>query len=272
MVMLYISVHGQSINFQAIIADAESQEPLIGAPLEYEELEKGSATDIDGIVTIPNIPIGEHDIHVSYIGYEDLETTITVTVDMEAPTFHLRQAGEELEEVVVSTTRSTRTIQNIPTRIETIGLEELGEKAIMNSANISLVLRESTGIQIQQSSLSSGNSSIRIQGLDGRYTQLLKDGFPLYGGFSGGLSIMQIPPLDLQQFEIIKGSSSTMYGGGAIAGLVNMVSKTPEEEPMLDIMLTQTQALGSTANIFSTLSSGDSWSVRHSTSGSVGAS
>ena len=146
-------------------------------------------------------------------------------------------------EVVIRATRSTRTIKNIPTRVEFIGLEELGEKAIMNSANISLVLRESTGIQIQQTSLSSGNSSIRIQGLDGRYTQLLKDGFPLFGGFSGGLSIMQIPPLDLQQFEIIKGSSSTLYGGGAIAGLVNMVSKVPEDEHQFEIMLTQTQAL-----------------------------
>ena len=72
----------------------------------------------------------------------------------------------------------------------------------------------------------------------------------MYGGFSSGLSILQIPPLDLQQFEIIKGSSSTLYGGGAIAGLINMVSKTPDEEPSLDIMLTQTQALGSTANVF----------------------
>ena len=126
----------------------------------------------------------------------------------------------------------------------------MGEKAIMNPTNISMVLRESTGIQMQQTSLSSGSTNIRIQGLDGRYTQLLRDGFPLYGGFSSGLSILQIPPLDLQQFEIIKGSSSTLYGGGAIAGLINMVSKTPDEEPALDIMLTQTQALGSTANVF----------------------
>ena len=131
-----------------------------------------------------------------------------------------------------------------------LAAEELGEKAIMNPTNISMVLRESTGIQMQQTSLSSGSTNIRIQGLDGRYTQLLRDGFPLYGGFSSGLSILQIPPLDLQQFEIIKGSSSTLYGGGAIAGLINMVSKTPDEEPALDIMLTQTQALGSTANVF----------------------
>ena len=162
----------------------------------------------------------------------------------------LRREGNELDEVVIQSSRSTRTVRKIPTRIEFIGAEELGEKAVMNPTNISMVLRESTGIQMQQTSLSSGNTNIRIQGLDGRYTQLLRDGFPLYGGFSSGLSILQIPPLDLQQFEIIKGSSSTLYGGGAIAGLINMVSKTPDEEPSLDIMLTQTQALGSTANVF----------------------
>ncbi|MGY8916424.1 MAG: TonB-dependent receptor plug domain-containing protein, partial [Flavobacteriales bacterium] len=89
-----------------------------------------------------------------------------------------------------------------------------------------------------------------MQGLDGRYTQLLKDGFPLYGGFAGGLSIMQVPPLDIAQFEIIKGSSSTLYGGGAIAGLVDMVSKIPNEEKELDFMLVGTQVLGITGNVF----------------------
>jgi len=95
----------------------------------------------------------------------------------------------------------------------------------MNSANISILLRESTGIQMQQTSANSANQSIRIQGLDGRYTQILKDGFPIFGGFSSGLSIMQIPPLDLKQVDIIKGSASTLYGGGAIAGLVNLITK-----------------------------------------------
>lgn len=82
----------------------------------------------------------------------------------------------------------------------------------MYSSNIGMLLRKTTGIQMQQTSLSSGNMSIRIQGLDGSYTQISKDGMPLYGGFAGGLSIMQIPSLNLKQVELIKGSNSTFYG------------------------------------------------------------
>jgi len=239
----------QKSDISISVTDSETNEPLIGATLYFEQLKKGAVTDFDGIARFTEIPNGNHILKISYVGFKTIETNIEVGIK-KTFTFKLESGGNELDEVVIQSSRSTRTVKKIPTRIEFIGAEELGEKAIMNPTNISMVLRESTGIQMQQTSLSSGNTNIRIQGLDGRYTQLLRDGFPLYGGFSSGLSILQIPPLDLQQFEIIKGSSSTLYGGGAIAGLINMVSKTPDEEPTLDIMLTQTQALGSTANVF----------------------
>ena len=103
---------------------------------------------------------------------------------------------------------------------------------------------------MQQTSASSANQSIRIQGLDGRHTQILKDGFQLYGGFASGLSIMQIPPLDLKQVEVIKGSNSTLYGGGAIAGLVNLVTHQPEDVRKLRLMFDQSFAGGSTLNGF----------------------
>lgn len=248
---LFVSIisFSQTSDISISVSDAETNEPLLGATVYFEELAKGAVTDFYGIATFTEIPNGNHIIKISYIGFKTIETTIDVGTKKEFA-FKLESGGNELDEVVIQSSRSTRTVRKIPTRIEFIGAEELGEKAVMNPTNISMVLRESTGIQMQQTSLSSGNTNIRIQGLDGRYTQLLRDGFPLYGGFSSGLSILQIPPLDLKQFEIIKGSSSTLYGGGAIAGLINMVSKTPDEEPALDIMLTQTQALGSTANVF----------------------
>jgi iron complex outermembrane receptor protein len=243
------SIKAQTTDIQIKVVSESENEPLIGATVYFETLEKGAVTDFDGNTTFTEIPNGEHILIISYLGFETLKTTIQIPNSSNL-IFKLKSGGNELDEIVLQSSRSTRTVKKIPTRIEFIGVEEMGEKAIMNPTNISMVLRESTGIQMQQTSLSSGSTNIRIQGLDGRYTQLLRDGFPLYGGFSSGLSILQIPPLDLQQFEIIKGSSSTLYGGGAIAGLINMVSKTPDEEPALDIMLTQTQALGSTANVF----------------------
>jgi len=247
-VSMGLTIQSQNNDLNIIVLTHE-KEPLVGATVYFESLDMGAITGFDGIAIISDIPEGNHMLTVSFIGFETQERSISIPHPQQLE-FILDESGHHLEEVVLQSTRSTRTIKKIPTRIEFIGGEELFEKNMMNATNISMVLRESTGIQMQQTSLSSGNSNIRIQGLDGRYTQLLKDGFPLYGGFSSGLSIMQIPPLDLKQFEIIKGSSSTLYGGGAIAGLVDLVSKTPEDEPSLDIMFTQTHAWGSTANIF----------------------
>ncbi|MGX1929326.1 TonB-dependent receptor [Flagellimonas sp. 2504JD4-2] len=249
MLMVCGLITGQEHNVQIKVLTNTEKEPLLGASVYLSNLKLGAITDFAGQAILENLEKGAYQLTISYIGFETYHSTIHVPMQ-EQLIVHLKESTNVLEEVVLQSSRSTRTIEKIPTRIEYIGIEELGEKAIMNPANISMVLRESTGIQMQQTSLSSGNTNIRIQGLDGRYTQLLRDGFPLYGGFSSGLSILQIPPLDLQQFEIVKGSSSTLYGGGAIAGLVNLISKVPEEEPQMDIMLTQTQAQGSTGNIF----------------------
>ena len=144
-----------------------------------------------------------------------------------------------MEEVIVQSTRTSRTIANVPTRVETIELEEIDEKNNMRPGNVAMLLHESTGIQVQQTSATSGNASIRIQGLDGRYTQLLKDGFANFGNFSSGLSVLEIPPLDLKQVEIIKGPASPLFGGGAIAGVVNFISKTPGPKPEYSFILNQ---------------------------------
>ncbi|NQU32387.1 MAG: TonB-dependent receptor [Bacteroidetes bacterium] len=211
----------------------ESGEPLVGANIIIAGTTNGTVTNSEGIARFKDLPIGETNFVISFIGFEEQEITLVFPQDHNKTLEIELEDGEELEEVVVAATRSSRTIDDIPTRVEAITGEELGEKAAMNSSNIGMLLRETTGVQMQQTSLSSGNINIRIQGLDGRYTQILKDGFPVYGGFAGGLSIMQIPPLDLKQVELIKGSNSTLYGGGAIAGLVNLVSITPEEKSEL---------------------------------------
>ena len=155
-----------------------------------------------------------------------------------------------IEEIVIISTRNLRSFEQQPTRIEVLGGEEVNEKANMKPGDIRMLLNEMTGIHVQQTSATSFNSNIRIHGLSGKYTQLLRDGMPLYGGFSSGLGLLQIAPLDLHQVEIIKGSNSTLYGGGAIAGLVNLVTKKPHEEPETSLLFNATSSGGMDISAF----------------------
>ncbi len=252
--VLFFAVSVQAQNtYKATIKDAKTHQPLARTTVKIQGSTLGAISDTNGVIIIHNIPPGVRIVEFSYIGYINRTDTLTFPLVNIEPLFVLlerEEEHEELEEVVVSATRSNRTIANIPTRIEVIAGEELDEKGNMKPGDIRMLLAESTGIQTQQTSATSGNSSIRIQGLDGKYTQIIRDGFPLYSGFSGGLGLLQIAPLDLQQVEVIKGSSSTLYGGGAIAGLVNLVSKKPRDERQIDILLNGTSALGLDASAF----------------------
>ncbi|HLO82230.1 MAG TPA: TonB-dependent receptor, partial [Chitinophagaceae bacterium] len=241
----FLSSQGQhSISF--LIRDSTNNAPLSGATVSIPSLRMSTAADSSGLARFNNIAEGSYIIIVSFVGFWEKQITVKLPpLNNEPVEVFLQEAGEEHEEdIVIEATRTSRTIANNPTRIEVISGEELAEKGNMKPGDIRMLLNESTGIQTQQTSATSYNSSIRIQGLDGRYTQILRDGFPLYAGFSGGLSIMQIAPLDLRQVEVIKGSSSTLYGGGAIAGLVNLVSKLPTEERELSFMANATSAKG----------------------------
>ena len=229
-------------SFSAIIKDSSTNQPLVGATVVLKEKKRTILADSLGAVHTANMPEGKSTFIISFVGYES--NTITMQFPLVDSTqivyFYLskKEAEEDkLEEIIVSSTRTSRIINNTPTRVETIDLEEIDEKSNMKPANVSMILHESTGIQVQQTSATSGNASIRLQGLDGRYTQLLKDGYATFGNFASGLSILEIPPLDLKQVEIIKGPASTLYGAGAIAGVVNFISRTPKEKLNVNVIL-----------------------------------
>ncbi|MEP6675985.1 MAG: TonB-dependent receptor, partial [Ferruginibacter sp.] len=227
-------------NFKAIIKDNVTKEPLIGASVSIQKINIGGSTNQNGFIELKNIPNGKHLINISYAGSatktEAIIFPLAVTDTLE---ILLQTENKDLNEVVVQSTRTSRTIANTPARVEIIDAEELDEKSNMRPANVSMVLHESTGLQVQQTSATSGNAGIRVQGLDGRYTQLLKDGYPNFGNFASGLSILEIPPLDLKQVEVIKGPSSTLYGAGAIAGVVNFISKNPKEKAERNLIFNQ---------------------------------
>ena len=238
------------------VRDTHSNEGLPGVTVQVKGTAITAVASDSGIVEINNVPAGKQTIIISTKEYKTVTLQLQFPLTAPIPDVLMTETEDheghehDQEEVVIASTRSSRTIQNMPTRVEFIAGEELEEKANMKPGDIRMVLAESTGVQTQQTSATSANASIRIQGLDGRYTQILKDGFPLYSGAASGLGLLQIPPLDLKQVEIIKGSASTLYGGGAIAGLVNLISKTPGQERETRFHINGTSAKGIDINGF----------------------
>ncbi|MEJ5265539.1 MAG: TonB-dependent receptor [Bacteroidales bacterium] len=238
-------------NFRALVKDRETNEPLAGTTALIKGTTLGTIADMNGLVTFENLAAGTYTIEFKFLGYNSISLQYDVLPGrLDTLIVYLTPSTIEMDEVHVSTTRSTRTIEEIPTRVEFIAEEEIEEKSNMRVSDLRIMLSESTGIQMQQTSATSANASIRIQGLDGRYTQILKDGFPVYAGAASGLGLLQTPPLDLRQIEIIKGSASTLYGGGAIAGLVNLITKIPGNDRDLRFLINGSTGKGIDINSY----------------------
>lgn len=208
-----------------------------------------ATTDSTGIVVF-NINEGINFIGFSAEGFASQEVSVSFS-SVEVQVIYLMEQAEKLEDVIiVSSTRSNQSIENAPIKVEVLDAEEMKEESMVKPANVLGIIGDISGVQVQQISAVSGSSNIRIQGLEGRYTQILRDGMPLYEGFSGNFGLMSIPPLDLKQAELIKGSSSTLYGGGAIGGMVNLISKKPTQQQEAIVSINQTTLQETDINSF----------------------
>ncbi len=168
---------------------------------------------------------------------------------------------KKMELIVVEATRSGRLLQDEPMRVEVINREEIEEKAIMRPGNIATMVNETGGIRVQVTSPALGAANIRVQGLYGRYTQLLADGLPLYGGQASSLGLLQIPPTDLRQVEVIKGSATSLYGASALGGVINLVSRRPSDEIENEVLVNFTSENGQDLTAYSALPISDTLGV-----------
>jgi iron complex outermembrane receptor protein len=171
---------------------------------------------------------GRHTLRAERLGYAAAQRTVEISARDTTITLELAEEAIEEEAIVVTSTRGERRIEDEPIRVEVVTQEEIEEKLLMTPGSIAMLLNETTGLRVQETSPSLGGAMIRIQGLRGRYTQMLSDGLPLYGGQAGSLGLLQIPPMDLRQVEVIKGAASALYGASALGGVVNLVSRRPD--------------------------------------------
>jgi outer membrane receptor for ferrienterochelin and colicins len=194
-------------------------------------------TDAGGSTTIITVP-GTVEITVLKSGFAPTTASVQVAGGATRDVVVELQAQPTVEETVtvVASTRTDKRLEDQPMRVEVLAREEIEEKMLMTPGDIVMMLNEMGGMRVQATSPSLGAASVRIQGMRGRYTRVLSDGLPLFGEV-GGLGLLQIPPMDLGQVEVIKGVASALYGAGAMGGVVNLLSRRPGREPEQEFLL-----------------------------------
>jgi iron complex outermembrane receptor protein len=186
-------------------------------------------TNSRGIVEV-TLPPGHVEIVVVKEGFAPASATVDVTANQEQPVLITLTRGASVEEhVTVSATRTDQRVEDVPMRVDVLDAEEVREETMQAPGDVVNILREMGGLHVTTSGPSLGAAGVRIQGMRSRYTRVLADGLPLFGAQVGSLGLLQIPPMDLAQVELIKGVASALYGAGAIGGVVNLIARRPSQ-------------------------------------------
>lgn len=228
-VLIPSSVHAQQADSGTVLLTVqEPMGPTEGALIRSEG--RSAKTDGAGRARLV-LPAGNRVLSVSRIGYHPKKVTVAVPAGGEL-SFTINLVMEDMqamqmEPITVSATRTEGLAGDTPLRVEVLDEMEVDENTLMAPSGITMLLNETPGVRVHSASPSVGTGSVRILGLPGQYTAMLADGLPQYGGALSALGPLDISPVDLQQVEIIKGASSALYGGQALGGVVNLVSKKP---------------------------------------------
>jgi outer membrane receptor for ferrienterochelin and colicins len=223
------------------------------APVQDAEVTanaKQARTGPDGIAVLAT-ELGHVDLAVTKDGFFPARKTLDVDAAHEwRIQVELRPQTQQGEEIRVYATRNDVRVQDSPLHVEIVSQEEINEEIAMRPGDISMLLNEMGGMRVQTTSPALGAASVRVQGLRGRYTAFLSDGLPLFGQQGAGLGLLQIPPMDLGQVEVIKGNASALYGSSAMAGVVNLISRRPAAEPLREFLFNRSSLGETDASMF----------------------
>ena len=185
----------------------------------------GVTTENTGHYLMRDIPEGTYTIEVAAIGYKIERREITVKKGMSYEVnFMLEEDLIQIEGVIVSATRSETTRRMSPTLVNVVGMD-VYEKT--NSTTVAQGLSFQPGVRVENNCQNCGFQQVRINGLDGQYTQILIDSRPVFSALAGVYGIEQLPANMVDRVEVMRGGGSALFGSSAIAGTVNIITKEP---------------------------------------------
>jgi iron complex outermembrane receptor protein len=221
-----IVTRAQNAQIKGTVRDADSNEPLAGASIKFDKT-RGAITDASGKYTL-NIPAGDHEISISFIGYKTDKIKVTLTPD-EKKALDVSLKSSTFEISTVETVSQFK--KNAAT--ETVSTTVIGQDQIKNTNSLDLgeVINKTPGVLVQDGQISIRSASSYSYGV-GTRTAVLQDGLPLMSADLGEAQINMAALSNVKQVEVVKGASSVVYGSGALNGVVNMISMWPtDNEP-----------------------------------------
>lgn len=204
----------------------------------------GVTTEHTGHYMIRNIPVGRFTIEVSAIGYKTQTREVNIAKGRSYEVnFTLEEDFVQIDGVIVSATRSETTRRMSPTLVNVVGMDTYDRT---NATTVAQGLSFQPGVRVENNCQNCGFQQVRINGLDGQYTQILIDSRPIFSALAGVYGIEQLPANMVDRVEVMRGGGSALFGSSAIAGTINIITREPVRNSAA-ISHTATSVAGSSA-------------------------
>lgn len=221
-----------SFNLQGQTVEVSGKITANGDPVPYvniflKETEIGTTTDQNGHYVL-KVPLGHHDLIIQAIGYKTIKQHLEIlSPENKKIDFSLREDITGLDQVVISASRSGQLRHTAPVIVSVTSSKDF--KAT-HSISLSEGLNFQPGLRMETNCQNCGFSQVRMNGLDGAYSQILIDSRPVFSALNGVYGLDQIPANSIERIEVVRGGGSALYGSNAIAGTINIITKVPTED------------------------------------------
>ncbi len=211
------------------VKSAVNKEHLPFATIIVKGTNIGTSADATGHYKLAHLPLGRITLVAQSLGYKAKEIEITTEQGKATELFfYLEDDMLNLEQVVVTGTRTDRFVKDVPVRTEVLTSKQIIAK---NASNRYQALEGIPGVRVEQQCQFCNFAMVRMQGLGAEHTQTLINGQPIYSGLAGVYGLQQISTVDIDRIEVVKGAGSALYGSSAVAGAINIITKEPSFEP-----------------------------------------
>jgi outer membrane receptor for ferrienterochelin and colicins len=213
------AIYSQETSLSGHITGSDSSS-VSGATILLKGTPLGTISDNEGSFRLIKIKPGSYTIHVSLLGYESQEKPIIILKGGNHADFILSESNINLNEVVVTGTRTEKALKDVPVLTQVISAHQMLNLGITNVPDA--LQNMVPGLDVSQFGT---RTSITLQGLDAKYVLFLVDGERIAGEVNGDIDYSMLNMENIERIEVVKGASSALYGSNAIGGVINIITK-----------------------------------------------